>query len=121
MVRESDLRRSRPVPLEDALPRHVTGKVVRVADLPPMIVGRIFERCEIWGPTPALIAPSKRTGVRWLLPTPDSFIVVSNFSRLPAGTVSFIDCAFVNCDLQEFRTIGTQEQIDLLRAEFTEP
>jgi hypothetical protein len=105
--------------LSAVLPLEVTEQVLRLDQMPPMVVGRTFSRCELVGPTPALIAPSERVKCRWLgQPTADSFRVVRDLSKLPRGTVQFIECRLVDCDLQSFTTVGTRLQIEQLRREF---
>lgn len=118
VVRDRDLMASGTLALDDALPRRVEDKVIRISELPPWVYGRVFERCEIRGPTPALISPSERTRVRWLGPTDESFVVVTDLTKLPSGAIRFIECSFVDCELQQFTAVGTREQITALRDEF---
>jgi hypothetical protein len=102
------------------LPTRFVGRRILIADLPPMVRGRIFERCEIVGPSPALLADCKIDGSQWLGLFDHSFVVIKDVARPPEGTVYFVDCQFLRCELQNFIAVGTEKQLDGLRAAFVE-
>ena len=102
------------------LPAVIRDRVIELSDLPPWVVKRTFEKCELVGPGPALIAPSEREHCRLLGPDETSFLVVDDFSQLPPGTVRFVNCKLIDCDLQSFVMAGNQEQIATLREDFRE-
>ncbi len=102
------------------LPAVIRDRVIELSDLPPWVVKRTFEKCELVGPGPALIAPSEREHCRLLGPDETSFLVVDDFSQLPPGTVRFVSCKLIDCDLQSFVMAGNQEQIATLREDFRE-
>jgi len=101
-------------------------EVVLVADLPPWVHRRRLERCVVIGPPPALLSGCYIESSRWLGLGDDSFISVedpTDASNLPKGTVCFVECTFKDCEFQNFTAVGSEEQIDALRALFplTEP
>lgn len=106
---------------EPRLPDEIRDRVIRLDDLPPWVMKRTFEKCELVGPGPAWIGPSQQIGCKLLGITANSFLTQNDMSSLPEGTVRFIDCRFINCELQSFVMAGTAAQIDRLRREFEEP
>lgn len=105
---------------EPRLPMHIHNRVIRLDELPPWVLKRTFEECEIVGPGPAWIGPSIRRECTLLGIGDDSFVAFDDMSALPEGGVRFIDCSFVKCELQSFVMAGTARQIARLREEFKE-
>ena len=102
------------------LPQVVVDQTVRIADLPPMVHGRTFERCEIIGPPAAMLPGTHIERSKWLGMFDRSFTVIADPTNPPAGTVAFVDCRFVESEFQNFSVVGTQEQIESIRAAFPE-
>jgi hypothetical protein len=103
------------------LPHHIADEVVLVADLTPWVHRRQFERCVIVGPPPALLSGCYIEKSRWLGLHDDSFLVVedpTDSTRLPKGTVCFVECAFKDCEFQSFSAVGSRQQVEALRALF---
>ncbi len=106
------------------LPLHVVDEVVLVADMPPWVHRRRFERCVIVGPPPALLSGCYVEGSRWLGLSDESFMVVDDPTKaanLPQGTICFVDCTFKDCEFQNFTAVGSREQVEALRALFPLP
>ncbi len=104
-----------------AFPQHIADEVVPVADLTPWVSRRRFERCVIVGPPPALLSDCYIEHSRWLGLGDGTFIVVddpTDRSRLPKGTVCFVECTFKDCEFQNFSVVGSRQQIEALRALF---
>jgi hypothetical protein len=104
---------------ETLLPARIADQVIRIADLPPMVHGRIFKRCEIVGPPPALLAGCRVERSKWLGVSESSFVVIANPSRPPPGTISFVECTFSECEFQSFTTVGTETQLAALKEAFS--
>ena len=105
-----------------ALPMILTDLVVRLAELgAPWVHRRRFVGCSILGPPPALLAGCYIQGSRWLGVSEASFVVVpdpTDASKLPPGTISFVDCTFDNCEFIDFTVVGSREQIETLKTLF---
>jgi len=102
------------------LPQVVRDRVIELDDLPPWVLKRTFEDCELVGPGPAWIGPSERTGCTLLGPAEDTFLTVEKMADLPPGTVRFINCRLVNCELQSIVLAGMPAHIEQFRKEFHE-
>jgi hypothetical protein len=108
-------------PPEHPLPPLVEDQIVRVADMLPWVRHRRFVRCTIVGPTPALLSSCHIEGSTWLGVGPKSFIVVadpSNQSKLPKGTIVFLECQFISCEFQNFKVVGSKAQIESIKTAF---
>jgi hypothetical protein len=106
---------------ETPLPSKVTHKVIRLEDMLPWVHQRQFKDCAIVGPSPALLSGCHIEGSTWLGVSPASFIVIddpTDPSKLPQGTIVFVDCRFLDCEFQNFTVVGSREQIDALRDAF---
>lgn len=96
------------------LPPQVVNRRIWADDYGPMVHQRIFERCEITGLVH--FPGSHITQSKWLL---GSFEVVRDpTTDLPPGTVSFVNCIFLECEFQDCTAFGTYHQIVSLRAVF---
>jgi hypothetical protein len=100
------------------LPPRLIDQVIQVGDLPLMVHGRAFIRCEIVGPPAALLARCKIEHSKWLGLFERSLVIIEDPTNLPPGTVSFVDCTFFECELQNFTAVGTEDQIKALKAAF---
>jgi hypothetical protein len=100
------------------LPDRFVGQRVCLMDLPPMVYRRTFERCEMVGPSPALLAGCKVDGSRWLGMFERSFVEIPDVAELPPDTTSFVECSFLFCEFQDFVATGTKKQLEGLQAVF---
>jgi hypothetical protein len=114
------VRDNRVIDAAAPLPRRIAGQRILIANLPPIVHRRTFERCELVGPPSVLLSGCKIDETRWLGMFDTSLVEVDDAVNLPAGTVTFLECCFIGCELQSFVAVGLREQLDGLRAIFPE-
>jgi hypothetical protein len=103
------------------LPAVVHNQVVRLGATTPWVHRKRFEGCVLIGPPPALLSGCHIEGSKWLGVGPYSLVVVddpTDRSRLPIGTIIFLECTFRNCEFQDFTIVGSKEQIEAIQTAF---
>jgi hypothetical protein len=100
------------------LPEHIEHRLVRLKDdlpagLSPM--GHTFEDCQIVGPAHVLFGECHIENSAWIRPVLE---IMPNHLTLPHGTIAFYGCRFIGCKFSSITAVGTEDEINALRAIF---
>ena len=102
-----------------SIPTTITGQPVQLSEYvswdTPVIRGRTFENCTIYGPAILVsLSPSNVLANSGFDGTPESTIWVVDADERPqlSGAIGMIDCVFRNCRFRNVGLVITPEQLD---------
>jgi hypothetical protein len=115
-------RAASPVFGEAIVPRHIVGRMIRLADLPPglWLDKRVLEGCQILGPARVIFAGSKLDDNRFYGTTDYTFVVVPNVAEHFREVIVFCDCRISECEFHNVTVVGTAHQITTLQTGMVE-
>lgn len=100
------------------LPEHIEHRLIRLTkDLPAGLspMGHTFENCQIVGPAHVLFGECHIERSAWIRP---ELTIMPNSTTLPPGTIAFYGCRFIGCKFSSVTAVGTEDEINALRAIF---
>lgn len=111
-------RAAAPVFGEAVVPQHIEGRLIRLASLPPglWLSENVLEGCQIVGPAKVLIVGCRTNDNNFYGVSKKTFVVVSNLEDHFADAIIFRNCRVSHCQFHNVTVIGTDEQINALKA-----
>jgi hypothetical protein len=78
-------------------------------------MGHTFENCQIVGPAHVLFGECHIENSAWIRP---ELVIMPSETILPPGTIAFYGCRFLGCKFSSITAVGTEDEINALRAIF---